>query len=89
MATKVTQADILDALRAEMKVSGRPAGEGWRTIQEMVAVYREEGKMVTISSLAKLLTQKMGQGLVERQSGSMTDPMGAEHRVWYYRMVPK
>ena len=86
---KLKADDILDALRAEMKVSGRPAGEGWRTIQEMVTAYLEEGKLATVSSLAKLLTQKISQGMVERQSGSTTDPMGAERRVWYYRMVPK
>lgn len=91
MAPKVTQADILDALRADLEHRGRPEGEEWMTIPEMVATLNKqnpERPPVSDSMLRKMVAKKVQAGILEQRRGTLADDRGVERAVNYFRAKP-
>lgn len=91
MAPKVTQADLLDAIRAELGKRGRPPGGEWMTIPEMVAQINKERSdqpPVSDSLLRKMMAKRVLAGLAECQQGTLADDRGTERKVNYFRAKP-
>jgi len=73
---------VLDSIISH---TGRPDGDGWKTVIEIFSDEDLNPAPVTRNSIQKMMEDYIGKGLVERESGTSENGK----RCYYYRPIQK